>query len=246
MPSEVSVRRATEADTDRIATIHLEARRSAPMPEGVHTDAEVRTWLGERVVQDEVWVAEVVGVVAGYVRLTPTWLDDLYVAPDFAGQGIGTLLLETAKSLRPTGFGLWVFSSNEPARRFYLRRGLIELDATDGSANEERAPDVRLAWPGADPLAFLRGQIDEADSELGQLLERRAALTRAVQRFKPVGGYAGRDPERERAIADRVASQAPSLPRKGIAGIVDAVVTAGLDSSETSAAGLSEPPEKIT
>jgi chorismate mutase/GNAT superfamily N-acetyltransferase len=246
MPSEVSVRRAADPDAVRIATIHLQARRSAPMPEGIHPEAEVRTWLAERVLHDEVWVAEVGGVIAGYVRLTPTWLDDLYVAPDFAGQGIGTLLLETAKSLRPAGFELWVFVSNEPARRFYLHRGLIELDATDGSANEERAPDLRMAWPGEDPLSFFRGRIDEADSELGQLLERRAALARAVQRFKPVGGHPGRDPERERAIADRVASQAPSLPRERIEGIVEAVISAGLDSGRMSPAGLSEPPEKIT
>ena len=49
------------------------------------------------------------------------------------------------------------------ARRSTRRHGLVELERTDGSGNEERAPDVRMAWPGADPLAFYRGLIDEVD-----------------------------------------------------------------------------------
>ena len=40
---------------------------------------------------------------------------------------------------RPDGFCLWVFESNTPAREFYPRRGLLDLERTDGSANMERA-----------------------------------------------------------------------------------------------------------
>ena len=29
-----------------------------------------------------------------------------------------------------------------------------------------------MAWPGADPLAFYRGLIDEVDDQLGDLLAR--------------------------------------------------------------------------
>ncbi len=85
--------------------------------------------------------------------MTETWLDDLYVAPAFAGQGIGSALLDLAKAQRPQGFCLWVFESNTPARNFYARRGFVELERTDGSGNEERSPDVQMAWPGTDPIA---------------------------------------------------------------------------------------------
>jgi hypothetical protein len=40
--------------------------------------------------------------------------------------------------------------------RLLRARGLVELERTDGAANEEKAPDVRMAWPGRDPLAFYR------------------------------------------------------------------------------------------
>ncbi len=116
------------------------------MPPGIHTDDEVRAWLRGRLESDEVWVAEADGAVVGYARLTPTWLDDLYVAPSHAGQGIGSMLLDVAKALRPDGFSLWVFEMNAPARAFYRRHGLVEREHTDGSANEEREPDLRMSW----------------------------------------------------------------------------------------------------
>jgi hypothetical protein len=62
------------------------------------------------------------------------------------GKGIGSALLDLAKALRPRGFDLWVFEVNTPARRFYERHGLVELDRTDGSGNDERAPDCRYGW----------------------------------------------------------------------------------------------------
>jgi chorismate mutase/GNAT superfamily N-acetyltransferase len=234
MPSEVrpeshvELRRAIPEDTAALARIHLAARRSAPMPPGVHTDDEVAAWMAERVGQDEIWVAVTGGAVVGFARLTDGWLDDLYVDPAKQGQGIGGMLLATVKTLHPDGFGLWVFESNRPARDFYSRHGLVELEHTDGSGNEERMPDVRMVWPGGDPVRFLRGLIDQVDDELGGLLERRAALTRAVQPFKGPGDRPSRDPAREQEIAERLGRHAPSLPWEGRIAIVDAIIAASL------------------
>jgi chorismate mutase/GNAT superfamily N-acetyltransferase len=226
--SEVVIRRADDSDTEALAAVHLSARRAAPMPPAVHTDAEVRAWLAGRLTLDEVWVAEADGAVAAYLRLTDAWLDDLYVVPEHAREGIGSALLDLAKQQRPAGFCLWVFEQNEPARTFYRRHGLIELEHTDGSANEERAPDVRMAWPGTDPVAFLRGLIDDVDHQLGDLLARRAALTAAVQPHKAA---TERDPERERQIAARMAEQAPALGEDRLTRIVHAIITESLDAA---------------
>ncbi|CAI9419794.1 GNAT family N-acetyltransferase [Nocardioides sp. T2.26MG-1] len=224
--SELLLRPATEADAPAVAEVHLASRRAAAMPPPVHEDDEVRDWLAARLREDEAWVAEAGGEVVGYVRLTDTWLDDLYVLPTHAGQGIGTALLDLVKASRPGGFCLWVFESNEPARTFYRHRGLVELERTDGSANEERSPDLRMAWPGAEPLAFFRGLIDEVDEQLGDLLARRVALTRAVQAHKP---EQSRDPQRERAIAEAMALRAPVLGADRLARIVHTIITESLD-----------------
>ncbi|CAN5447960.1 hypothetical protein BH11ACT8_BH11ACT8_25500 [soil metagenome] len=92
------------------------------------------------------WVAEVGDAVVAYLRLTDTWLDDLYVVPAHAGAGIGSALLDLAKAVRPHGFGLWVFEMNLPARAFYARHGFVEVARTDGHDNEEQMPDLHLAW----------------------------------------------------------------------------------------------------
>jgi GNAT superfamily N-acetyltransferase len=146
------LRPAGPDDAAAVAEVHLAARRAAAaaggMPPPVHPDHEVLQWVAERVVADETWVAELDGEVVAYARMTAEWLDDLYVHPDHAGEGIGGALLDLAMGLRPDGFGLWVFESNVAARRFYRRHGLVEVERTDGSGNEERAPDVRMEWHG--------------------------------------------------------------------------------------------------
>lgn len=152
-PTDLLLRPATPEDAAAVAGVHLAARAAAPMPPGIHADEEARPWLASRIESDEVWVAEVDGAVVAYARLTDVWLDDLYVLPDHAGHGIGSALLDLAKARRPAGFGLWVFETNTPAREFYARRGLVEIEHTDGSGNEEQAPDVRMVWPGEERAA---------------------------------------------------------------------------------------------
>ena len=103
----------------------------------------------------------------------------------------------------------------------------MELEATDGSSNAERAPDVRMAWPGRDPVAYLRHLIDEVDDQLGELLARRTALTLAVQprkRTRPVTPSASaRSPPWGRP------AHAPALGEERIRRIVAAIITESLD-----------------
>ena len=225
---ELTLRPAEVADADAVVDIHLAARREAAMPPLSHPAAEVREWLGGRVLRsdDEVWLAEVGDTPVGYARLSNDWLSDLYVVPRHHRHRIGTALLDLVKARRPDGFCLWVFEMNVPARAFYERHGLVELERTDGRANEEKSPDIRMAWPGAEPLEFYRRLVDEVDDQLGELLARRVALTRAIQPHKPVPG---RDPERERAIVDAMAERAPELGAVRLARIVHTIVTESLD-----------------
>ncbi|MDN5893910.1 MAG: GNAT family N-acetyltransferase [Nocardioides sp.] len=234
MAHDLTLRPATSGDLAEIAELYQRVRAAAvpEMPAIVHTPDEVVAHVTHWDLEArEVWVAET-GRLAGFMTLTRTWLDSLYVDPDAQGQGIGSALLEIATSTRPGGFALWVFESNEPARAFYRGHGFVELERTDGSGNEEQAPDVRMAWPGEDPVEFLRAQIDEVDHDLAQGLARRSALTAAVQAHKPVGGQAGRDHARERQIAERMAVHAPALGVDRLDRIVHAIITESLDAAE--------------
>jgi GNAT superfamily N-acetyltransferase len=171
--ADMHLRPALDADAQAIATVLLRARSAAVaagnMPAAVHPASDmVRHVREDLLASREVWVAEAppggvadspapvaeAAEVVAVMSLDDQWLDDLYVAPGHAGQGIGSALLDLAKALRPRGFDLWVFEVNTPARRFYERHGLVELDRTDGSGNDERAPDCRYGWR---PSAALSG-----------------------------------------------------------------------------------------
>jgi chorismate mutase len=168
----------------------------------------------------------------GVLLLEEDWVHSLYVAPDRTGEGIGTVLLDLAKSLRPRRLGLWVFETNEGARRFYARNGFVEVRRTDGSDNEEHQPDIEMAWPDPDSLEGLRGRIDRIDDRLARLLAERAEITARVQRVKPVPGHAGRDPDREDEIVARMARMAPALGEQRLRRVMHAVISESLDAAE--------------
>ena len=238
---DLTLRPATADDAEDLAALFWDARLAAypAMPHSVHTRAEGQHWFREvlgltpRTIPmpegRETWVAERDGEVVGYLVLDPEWLDSLYVRPDLTGHGIGSVLLDLAKSLRPEGFGLWVFESNVRAQQFYRRHGLFVVRRTDGSDNEEHAPDLEMAWFGADRLAGIRRRIDAVDDRLAALLNERALLTAAAQEHKPVAGHAGRDPDREAEIVARMAALAPELGPDAMARIMHAVISASLD-----------------
>ncbi|QKW35333.1 chorismate mutase [Actinomadura sp. NAK00032] len=96
--------------------------------------------------------------------------------------------------------------------------------------------ELRVALPSAGAITTLgeaRAAIDGIDAALATLLEHRAAVAAVVQRLKPVGGFAGRDPRREREIVEAMAARAPSLGAARLAPVVNAIIEAGLDAAAT-------------
>ncbi len=232
VPTDLELRPASVEDLAAIADLFLEVRAAAvpQMPPLARTTVEVRAAVaGWDLTQREVWVACDDNRLVAFMVVEDDWLHSLYVAPHAQRAGLGGLLLDVAQSLRPHGFCLWVFESNTPARTFYEHRGCVELERTDGSANDEGAPDLKMAWPGADPTAFFRGLIDEVDAELADLLGRRAALTAAVQ---PLKDDPARDPAREQAIAETMARRAPALGAERLTRIVHTIITESLDAAK--------------
>lgn len=231
-PTELTLRPATVDDATAMGDLHVDCREAnvPSMPPMVHDRPTTHRWVRGRLEGGSTgWVAEAHDELVGYAVLGDAWLDDLFVAPGATGHGVGAALLDVVKAERPDGFCLWVFASNTGARRFYSRHGLVELESTDGRDNEEQAPDVRMAWPGRDPLTFFRGLIDDVDDQLGDLLARRAALTRATQPHKT---QPTRDPRREQEVVERLAARAPGLGEERLARIVHAIITESLDAAD--------------
>jgi ribosomal protein S18 acetylase RimI-like enzyme len=110
----------------------------------------VLTWVGSSVLpNNDVHIADLDGEPAGFLAMSEELLAHLYVHPDAQHRGVGSMLLDHAKRLRPRGFSLYVFQRNTSARSFYEARGLRLVRLGDGSGNEEREPDALYAWSPA-------------------------------------------------------------------------------------------------
>jgi GNAT superfamily N-acetyltransferase len=145
-----TIRRATSDDAPAVADVFLDSFHATYGFPLAHTDDEVRGWIRDRLIPDhETWLAEDGGRAVALLAIAPGWLEQLYVAPDRLGEGIGSRLMGVAKNSQPAGLQLWTFQVNERARRFYERHGFVAVELTDGSANQERQPDVRYEWKGA-------------------------------------------------------------------------------------------------
>ncbi len=145
------ITRATRQDARAAADIYLRSRAAtgAAMPPGIHPADDVRAYVADVLIPErEVWLAVDDGEPVGVLVLDGGDLDWLFVVPQAQARGVGSALLDHAKSLRPDGLSLWTFVSNVAAQRFYEGRGFVEAERTDGAANEERAPDIRYVWPG--------------------------------------------------------------------------------------------------
>ena len=140
------IRPAGADDVDAIAELYERSFGTLSFLPMLHTLEEHRVWFGRVVDEREVWVWDQEGVVLGFVALEEATVDYLYVEPEVTGRGIGSALLDRAKTRRPAGFSLWTFQQNEGARRFYEAHGLRVVRLTDGEDNEEKTPDALYAW----------------------------------------------------------------------------------------------------
>ncbi len=144
----IRLRRATADDALDVAEMFLDSFHATYDFPLAHTDDEVRAWVRDRLVPTmETWVAVDEERVVGMMVVAPGHLEQLYVAPDQLGRGVGRQLLELAKERSPGGLRLWTFQVNDRARRFYERNGFVAHELTDGD-NQEGQPDVRYEWLG--------------------------------------------------------------------------------------------------
>ncbi|GLQ54673.1 GNAT family N-acetyltransferase [Devosia nitrariae] len=121
------------------------------MPRVHDHDDVVRHYRETVYSQCQVFVAERHGAVGAFLALSDqNFVTALYADGRSRGLGLGTLLIDRAKQIRPDGLSLWTFVANEDAQRFYRRQGFVEERRTTGE-NEEGLPDILLRWSGKVP-----------------------------------------------------------------------------------------------
>jgi ribosomal protein S18 acetylase RimI-like enzyme len=114
----------------------------APVP---HTVADQRQYFEEHTLAETcVQLALLDGAIVGFVACTPDWVEQLYVHVDHLGQGIGSRLLEFAKSRSGGRLWLYTFATNTNAQRFYERHDFAVLER--GFEPVMQLGDLRYEW----------------------------------------------------------------------------------------------------
>lgn len=100
----------------------------------------------ELAIHGSIWIAEVEGVIAGFivVRVDQQWVDQLFVDANYQSRGIGAALLNHAKALCPHGLTLYTLQENSRARSFYERHGFKAGKRSVNPFNHQ--PNVEYRW----------------------------------------------------------------------------------------------------
>jgi GNAT superfamily N-acetyltransferase len=153
----VEIEAATGADADAVAAVFKAARDAAlPWLPILHSEAEDRRFFAGVIAEAEVLVVRRDGHPVAFLALKDDLVGHLYVRPEAQRAGIGSGLIAAAKERSPEGLRLWTFQRNQGARAFYARHGFDEVAFTEGSGNEEKEPDVLLAWAPSRPASGAR------------------------------------------------------------------------------------------
>jgi putative acetyltransferase len=82
-------------------------------------------WRDELAASAEIVIAALENAIVGFVTVEPRtlYLDQLVVAPEHWGSGVGGALVEKAKHLSPSGLDLDINIDNARALRFYQKHG---------------------------------------------------------------------------------------------------------------------------
>jgi GNAT superfamily N-acetyltransferase len=153
MRSEIAVRFALPSDAEQIASVLIESRKTyLPYAPSAHTEEETRAWVAAYLLPLEnvlvvVTDGRIVGIASTRCSGEVSWISQMYVAPGYVGKGIGSLLLEQSLKRLVRPVRLYTFQQNIGARRFYERKGFVEINLSDGSDNEERCPSVLYELP---------------------------------------------------------------------------------------------------
>jgi GNAT superfamily N-acetyltransferase len=144
----LTVRAATVADATAIGEVHVRSWQAAyagliPADFLARLSAESRAESWARLIGDggPVLVAEEDGVIAGFAAYGDERLYALYLLPEYWGRGIGRALHErVVEGMSGDSAILWVLSTNERAKAFYVRQGWVD----DGATQTETIDDGRV------------------------------------------------------------------------------------------------------
>ncbi len=147
-PPGISLRAYQADDEDASVALWLRTWR-ATYPQvdfAARLDWWRERWRGELLPVAEVVVAEAGGSMIGFVTIDAgtLYLDQLVVAPEHWGSGVGLALINEARRLSPSGLDLDVNVDNARAIAFYVKCGFVVTG--DGKNPITGRPIHHMSW----------------------------------------------------------------------------------------------------
>jgi putative acetyltransferase len=144
----ISLRPYDPADEDAAVALWLRAWQAA-YPEldfAARFDWWRERWRNELVKSADIVIAYDARGIVGFVTVDPRtlYLDQLVVAPEQWGSGVGAALVAEAKRISPSGLDLDVNTDNARAIRFYAKQGFVISGA--GVNPTSGKPVHRMSW----------------------------------------------------------------------------------------------------
>lgn len=145
------IRQATADDAERIHEIHTQSVKT--LCKGHYSSEQIAGWLKNRFPQSylpgiergEMFVATDGVSILGFGQALPGEIDAIYVAPEYAKQGIGILLLERALTAARAGAQREVYlASTLNAQGFYKKAGFVEVERSTVRRNDVPLPVIRM------------------------------------------------------------------------------------------------------
>ncbi|OWV29875.1 N-acetyltransferase [Halomonas campaniensis] len=140
------IRKYQKADMDQILDIWLSASVKAhAFIESAFWESKVSEMRDVYLPASETFVFESGAQIAGFYSLYENTLAAVFVAPSLQGKGVGTALIDYAKSRREC-LQLTVYRENDPSIHFYKKHGFISL----GEQMDERTghPELVMEYYG--------------------------------------------------------------------------------------------------
>jgi GNAT superfamily N-acetyltransferase len=161
----VLIRPYVDSDFDLVTSIWLGSWQSTGIPSPVTLDELRERWPQELTKGWIVHVATIEPELVGFLALHRDRLEQLFVAPDHQGRGVGKQLLDLAKRQMPSGFHLTTGLQSR-AGRFYEREG---LSRGEESVHPRFGHEiVRFDWR---PLSDVQRHSNFVTAEPGRSLE---------------------------------------------------------------------------
>lgn len=122
-----SIRQYTEADLDGVLSSWENASKIAhPFLPEAFLAKERHNIPNIYLPNAETWVADIDGLVVGFIALLGNEVGAIFVEPDYHGSGVGKALMDKAREIHGD-LEVEVFSKNSIGRKFYSRYGFKPL-----------------------------------------------------------------------------------------------------------------------